>query len=292
MRPEVQTALDTLRKGDGSVEEALALLQNTVFNFSMKVCGHREDAEDTMQDVLLKFLPYLTKFENAQALAVWLYKVARNNCLTKRRHGKSHPREHLSLEELMPSGDELAALSAGFDATPEAWALRGEKADLLRNAILKVPAQYRLILVLHDMEGLSVDEVARVSGLRQGTVRVRLHRARLFVRRELAKRHSKGTVRRALPAENKPRSCRELFAALSDYMDGALDGAMCDELEKHLHGCAPCENFLASLERTVRECRSLQLECGPENTNKVREKLIREYRIVLQNLRAAQADPR
>ncbi len=292
MRPEVQTALETLRKGEGSVEEALALLQNTVFNFSMKVCGHREDAEDTMQDVLLKFLPFLSKFDNAQALAVWLYKVARNNCLTKRRRGKSQPREHLSLDELMPSGDELAALSAGPDATPEALALRGERADLLREAIVRVPPQYRLILVLHDMEGLSMEEVSRISGLREGTVRVRLHRARLFVRRELAKGRQKGMVRRAHLAQKKPRSCRELFAALSDYMDGALDGDMCEELERHLQGCTPCENFLASLEQIVRECGSLQPDCTPQNTNKVREKLMREYRVVLENLRVRQTTAR
>ena len=72
-----------------SVDRALALLQNTVYSFSMKVCGHPEDAEDTMQEVLVKLLPYLPKFENPQALSAWLYKVARNRCLMNRRGEKN-----------------------------------------------------------------------------------------------------------------------------------------------------------------------------------------------------------
>ncbi len=82
----MEQALELIRENrPESVDQALALLQNTVYSFSMKVCGHPEDAEDTMQDVLLKVLPYLPKFENPRALSVWLYKVARNRCLMNRR---------------------------------------------------------------------------------------------------------------------------------------------------------------------------------------------------------------
>ena len=189
MRPEIEQAVQLLQVHDPKDDDrALALLQNTVFNFSMKVCGHREDAEDTMQEVLLKSLPYLPKFQSPQALAVWLYKVARNNCLMKRRRSKFAPREHLSLEDLMPDQSEMAALSSGPNVTPEANVLRGENAHILRRAVLKLAPQYRIILVLHDMEGLDTSEVARIVGIREGTVRVRLHRARLFVRKELSKR--------------------------------------------------------------------------------------------------------
>src|ERR1700732_1027522 len=90
------------RKDSKSLEEALALLQKTVFSFSMKVCGQRQDAEDTMQEVLLKSVPNLPKFDNPKALMVWLYKVAKNRCLMSRRRSKFAPKEDLSLEELMP----------------------------------------------------------------------------------------------------------------------------------------------------------------------------------------------
>ena len=73
MSVTVERALELIRENSpGSIDRALALLQNTVYSFSMRVCGHRQDAEDTMQDVLLKSIPYLAKFDNPQALTVRL----------------------------------------------------------------------------------------------------------------------------------------------------------------------------------------------------------------------------
>jgi RNA polymerase sigma-70 factor, ECF subfamily len=188
MRSEIQQAILLLRRGDDeALEYALALLQNNVFSFSMKVCGQRQDAEDTMQDVLVKSVPYLPKFDSPKALAVWLYKVAKNRCLMSRRKSKFAPKEDLPLEELMPDQHELEQLSGGGSINPETFAIRSEEAGRLREAIHKLPPQYRIVLVLRDMEGLSDKEVAEITGLRTGTVRVCLHRARLFVRRELMK---------------------------------------------------------------------------------------------------------
>src|SRR5206468_6449557 len=181
-------AVQLLQRGDdAALEQALALLQNTVFSFSMRVCGRREDAEDTMQEVLLKSVPHLPKFDSPKALVVWLYKVAKNRCLMSRRRSKFTPNRELSLEELMLDRRELETLSAESGINPERFAIRSEEAGMLRVAIQKLPAQYRIVLVLRDMEGLSDEDVAEITGLRAGTVRVRLHRARLFVRKELMK---------------------------------------------------------------------------------------------------------
>jgi len=186
MRPEIEQAVHLLQRADdAALEEALALLQNTVFSFSMRVCGQREDAEDTMQEVLLKSVPHLPKFDSPKALLVWLYKVAKNRCLMNRRRSKFAPAQELSLDELMPDRKELERLTADGSINPEAFAIRSEEAGRLREAIQRLPTQYRTVLVLRDMEGLTDDEVAEITGLRSGTVRVRLHRARLFVRKEL-----------------------------------------------------------------------------------------------------------
>ncbi len=255
MRAEVEQALQTLQQGqpDG-LERALALLQDTVFSFSMKVCGHRENAEDTMQETLLKAVPYLQRFDSPKALGVWLYKVAKNNCLMSRRRSKFAPRQSLSLEELMPDREQLQHLQAGGDGTPEHALLQKESRQQLQQAILKLPPPYRLVLVLHDMEGLTSDEIARVLALREGTVRVRLHRARVYVRNELTKTRGGFRPRKRKPTQ-RPRHCRELFAELSDYLDGALDDQLCEELEKHMDGCQPCQAFLQSLEQTIEQCR-------------------------------------
>src|SRR5438309_2096213 len=116
MRPEIEQAIALLQRDDSqSLEEALSLLQNTVFSFSMRVCGQREDAEDTTQEVLVKSLSYLSRFENPKALLVWLYKVAKNRCLMSRRKSKFAPQRELSLEELMPGRQELEQLADYLD---------------------------------------------------------------------------------------------------------------------------------------------------------------------------------
>jgi RNA polymerase sigma-70 factor, ECF subfamily len=264
MRSEIEQAVLLLQRGDDeALEQALALLQNTVFSFSMRVCGQRQDAEDTMQEVLLKSVPHLPKFDSPKALVVWLYKVAKNRCLMSRRRSKFAPHRELSLEELMPDRRELERLSAESGINPERFAIRSEEAGMLREAIQKLPAQYRIVLVLRDMEGLTDEDVAEITGLRAATVRVRLHRARLFVRKELMKAwkpragHSFGSVvpHDTSPEELKPPRCKAMFAELSNYLDEQLDDSLCEELERHLDICGPCKVFLASLEATIEQCR-------------------------------------
>ncbi len=282
MRGDVEQALQQIQSGSpASLEKALGLLQNTVFSFSMKVCGHWEDAEDTAQDVLLKSIPYLSKFENPQALTVWLYKVARNRCISSHRGDKVAGRRNVSLDELMPDDRELQELLRSQAPSPETMALTSETAERLRLAVLAVPPQYRMVLVLHDMEDLSTAEVAQVMGLRPGTVRVRLHRARLLVRQELAR--ASGAVRSSdliiHAAAQAPRSlhCRNLFAALSDYIDGMIDDAVCEEMDRHIHDCEPCQAFLSSLQQAVAQCRAYQPGCEPRHGEEFRRDLLAKY---------------
>jgi RNA polymerase sigma-70 factor (ECF subfamily) len=299
VRVEIEEAVKLLSRGDDAgLEQALTLLQNTVFSFSMRICGQREDAEDTMQEVLLKSVPHLPKFTSPKALAVWLYKVAKNRCLMSRRRSKFAPRLDLSLDELMPDRKELAQLAAK-GLNPEAFAMRNEDAARLRSAIQKLPQPYRIVLVLRDMEGLTDDEVAEITGVRSGTVRVRLHRARLFVRKELMKAlkrgfegvpaasgtslqeqsgHEQSGIKRRTDDEARPARCKALFAELSNYLDEQLDDAPCEELERHLKGCEPCEAFLCSLKATIDGCRRSPAD-RPDRAKamKLRRKVLSDY---------------
>lgn len=291
MGTQVEQALQLIREGRSeSVEQALALLQNTVYSFSMKVCGHREDAEDTMQDVLLKSIPHLAKFDNPKALKVWLYRVTQNHCISRHRGMKAARSRHLSLDELMPNNHELSELLESDEPSPESKVLSAERAEHLRQAVLDTPPQYRIVLVLHDMEGLNTAEVAQVTGLREGTVRVRLHRGRLFVRRRLAElakhagaaKAARGAAPQPMPARS-PR-CRKLFAALSDFMDGVVDDAVCDEMDRHIGDCQPCQAFLSSLKDIVEQCKSYAPPCDSHRSAELRSKLVQQYRAAVSAL--------
>jgi len=299
MRSEIEQAVQLLQRGDdAALEQALALLQNTVFSFSMRVCGQREDAEDTMQEVLLKSVPHLPKFDSPKALVVWLYKVAKNRCLMNRRRSKFAPNPDLSLEELMPDRKELEQLGTDGSINPEAFAIRSQEAGRLRDAIQRLPPQYRIVLVLRDMEGLTDEEVAEITGLRSGTVRVRLHRARLFVRKELMKELKPGSRKAAVASrassqeqrlgneQPRPARCKAMFAELSNYLDEQLDDSLCEELERHLGGCEPCKAFLSSLKATVEQCRQSPTESPDrEKAAELCMKVLTDYeRLVAKNV--------
>jgi RNA polymerase sigma-70 factor (ECF subfamily) len=281
MRSDLDQAIALLKEGDENAQEkAIALLQQAVFAFGMRVCGQREDAEDTMQEVLVKAVPYLSKFDDSRALASWLYKVAKNRCLMSRRKSKFSPKQELSLEELMPDREELQVLGNLPIANPEGDTIRREEAQRLREAIRLLPPHYRIVIVLRDMEGFTDEEVGEITGLRPGTIRVRLHRARLFVRRELEKKKGRHTKSVHRPADSPPRSrrCRKMFAALSNYLDGELDDFSCEEIEAHLEGCEPCKKFLSSLEAAIQTCQQSPPDCPDrQKATVLRKQLLATY---------------
>jgi RNA polymerase sigma-70 factor, ECF subfamily len=115
--------------------------------------------------------------------------------------------------------------------------------------------------------------VASILGIREGTVRVRLHRARLFLRKELRRKPGAASPR---TAPTGGRSCRGMFASLSDYLDGIVDDAACEQMQKHIADCAPCQAFVESLRRTVEACRAYTPECHRKQAEFQRE-LLRKY---------------
>jgi RNA polymerase sigma-70 factor (ECF subfamily) len=290
MRPELLKAIGLLRDDTPeSVDKAIALLQNTVYSFSMKVCGHTEDAEDTMQEVLYRSLAHLAKIQDPQALAVWLYTVTRNRCWRMRRKPAGAPARTLSLDELMPDGEELGRLLQDAAESPESNALHSEQQNLLQQAVLRIPAPLRIVLVLHDMEDLTTDQVAQVLNLQPGTVRVRLHRARLSVRKEMSKApqaesskvQPEPIAKMARETERKgrkrPAECRELFANLSEYLDGRVEPVSCEQMREHIDGCPSCVLFLRDLRGAIDRCRALEVPFDSAVAPRLRSLLTREY---------------
>ncbi|MFZ0518836.1 MAG: sigma-70 family RNA polymerase sigma factor [Acidobacteriaceae bacterium] len=284
MRQELQKAIQLLRNDPAGVPHAIRLLQGTVFSFSMKLCGHREDAEDTMQDVLVSALPYLAKIEDPRALSVWLYTAARNRCWRKRKKESSH--KTVALEDLMPDGAELSALLTAAAASPEQKALTQEDQLRVHEAVLQLPPQYRLVLVLHDMEELDTEEVAAVLSLQPGTVRVRLHRARLLLRKELEKLHrgpETSSRRKKQSGAKRPRECMEIFGNLSEYLDGRMERKSCKQMRAHIDACPACIAFLSDLKLAIDRCRKLKMPFDGDTCSSLRRLLAEEYVRLLQS---------
>jgi RNA polymerase sigma-70 factor (ECF subfamily) len=291
MRQELIRATDLLRLNTPEAfEEAICLLQNTIYSFSMKVCGHPEDAEDTAQEVLFHSLGSLAKIQEPQALAVWLYTVTSNRCWRMRRKPANAPKHLLSLDELIPDDAELGLLLQDAAESPEQNILQGEQNHLLHQAVLRIPAQLRIVLVLCDMEELPTEQVAQILNLQPGTVRVRLHRARLSIRKEMnthlkvapktadrGRRAKKKSKHMQAQSEQRSLECRELFSNLSEYLDGRVEPATCDAMRRHIEACPACVVFLQSLRTAIDRCRSLTISCDPTVALRLRSILTQEY---------------
>ncbi len=286
MRSEFIQASTLLREDTPqAAAEAIGLLQNAVFSFSMKMCGHREDAEDTAQEVLFRSLKHLHKLKEPAALAAWLYTVARNRCRRLRSVAHESPARKLSLDELLPDATELNQLLLDSAASPERDALLGERRALLHQAVLRIPSQLRMVLVLHDMEELDTEQVAQILNLRAGTVRVRLHRARLALRKEMAvaMRDGHASAPRTMKSTNhdraaaRPKECRELFRSVSEYLDGRVNSQIAADMSAHIEQCPACVAFLRTLRTAIERCRSLEAKCDPAVALRLRTLLTEEY---------------
>lgn len=160
-----------------------------IFNYSQIVCGHREDAEEVVQETLLKVFENCDQLREPEHVRAWVFRIAKNACLVKRRKSIYAPQQELSLDELMPSrgtsGDPMKIEIADWSGIPEDEVLHSELQRVLDEAIGELPEIYRSVLLLRDVEELSTEETAHVLDLNTDAVKTRLHRARLLARKKL-----------------------------------------------------------------------------------------------------------
>lgn len=179
------------RDGDPAALEALVQShQDRVYSFAMRMCRNVEDAKDILQDTFLGVIRSIREFREESKFSTWLYRIAANACLKKRRRGVHDPtpEQELSLDDLMPRPDAEGRKPEipDWSGDAERALLQGELSARMESAIDKLPRDYKTVLVLRDVEGLSAEETAQALGLSVPAVKSRLHRARVFVRRELA----------------------------------------------------------------------------------------------------------
>lgn len=167
-------------RGDAEALEALLMrAQQVAYRFSLLVCGHPEDAEDVMQDALIRTYQHVGTIKDPGAFRTWLFRTVRNACLMKRRRRVQEP---VRMEAVEP---DSASDVASHDRGPDDLAINAWLGRTLREALAKLPPAYRMVVLLREMEGLSTREVAEVTGLTEDNVKTRLHRARTMLRESL-----------------------------------------------------------------------------------------------------------
>ena len=160
--------------------------EQKLYNFSLRMCRDAADAEDTVQETFLNVFRYLKDFRYETKFKNWLYRVAASTCIKKRRKSKFAPQQELSLDEFLPQDEtEVPDQVPKWALMPLDKLLSDELSDKINAAIFTLPEKYRLVIVLRDIEGFSTAETAQILNLSDANVKVRLHRARLFLRDKL-----------------------------------------------------------------------------------------------------------
>lgn len=186
--------LERAAAGDAAALETLMSRHSArVYRLAYGITRNTADAEEIVQDVFLALVVKGAAFEGRAALGTWLYRVTTNTALNKRR-GKRHQVE-TSLDDLLPAftadghreGDR-SFLLADWSGTPDRELLSGEARKILEDAIDRLPAHYRAVLVLKDVEELSNEAVAEAVGDTVAAVKTRLHRARMALREHVTRR--------------------------------------------------------------------------------------------------------
>jgi RNA polymerase sigma-70 factor (ECF subfamily) len=173
------------KAGDvGAFEELVKRYDRNVFRIAQHITQNREDAEDVVQDAFLKAYSNLGQFQGQSKFYTWLVRIAVNEALMKLR--RRRPERMVSLdEEVKTEDDSLPREVADWSPNPEQQYTQAELREILARTIQGLPASFRTVFVLRDVEGLSTEETAEALDLSVPAVKSRLLRARLQLRERL-----------------------------------------------------------------------------------------------------------
>ncbi|MEQ1947596.1 MAG: sigma-70 family RNA polymerase sigma factor [Bryobacteraceae bacterium] len=187
MDAEQDLALRLISGAPSAFDEFVDLYHGKIFRYSYAMCGQREDAEEVAQEALFKVFENLTQLRDPKLLKAWVFRIARNACLMKRRKSVFAPEKEISLDELRPSkdGDTQKIEIADWSGLPEDLASDAELRRALDAGVAQLPEMYRAVFLLRDVEGMPTTDSAEILGVTEDVVKTRLHRARLMLRKHL-----------------------------------------------------------------------------------------------------------
>lgn len=180
--------VERCRQGDMAAFGRLVVMyQDRVFNTCWRMCGNRADAEDLTQEAFVRALQSIDRFSGQSRFYTWVFRIAVNLVLSARRRSKHAARQSLDAPraEDDTSTTMAARLQASEDAPVEQVGDREQEARVMR-ALGELDEEHRAVVILRDLESLAYDEIAEVLDIPAGTVKSRLHRARLALRASLS----------------------------------------------------------------------------------------------------------
>jgi RNA polymerase sigma-70 factor (ECF subfamily) len=160
--------------------------EGAVYTIAVSILNNPEDAEEVVQEAVLKALSHLAEFRGEAKFSTWLMQITINEARLKLRKDRRHLYESVDEQRTSEDGEYFPKDFADWREVPSEALQRKELREALKRAIASLPLKYREVLILRDVQQLRIEEVARILGITQGSVKTRLLRARLRMRDALA----------------------------------------------------------------------------------------------------------
>jgi RNA polymerase sigma-70 factor (ECF subfamily) len=175
-------------RDERAFRELLDLHRDRVFNITYRMLGNRSEAEDVAQEVFITVFKTIDSFREEAKFSTWLYRVAVNHTKNRIKYlARRHERDRDELDEGVHSQQVNGAVTGMplRNAQPDKALASAQMESLMQEAIEALDEDQRAVVILRDVEELSIDEICQITGLPDGTVKSRLHRARLVLRKKL-----------------------------------------------------------------------------------------------------------
>jgi len=233
--------------------------QNRVYRLALSICRNEKDAEDILQNTLIKIFRNIAQFNSRSRLSTWIYRVAYNESLMflrKKRRLFNSANAFRNYAEHLPSG-----FAVTWSRLPDKEVLDKELRERIDAALKELPIQYRMPLLLHRIEGLSLLECSRVLSVKPSTVKTRLHRAYLMVKDRM-----NGYFKdRPEPKREMDQRCGRWTGFLSEYAQNKLNPRTRTSFHRHIKSCPGCNRFLNGYAQAIRitgalDCRDVPAE--------------------------------
>jgi RNA polymerase sigma-70 factor (ECF subfamily) len=179
------------QRDERAFNDLVELYDRRIFRLVFRMLGRREEAEDMVQEVFVQVFKSIESFRGDAKLATWIYRIAVNLC--KNRNKYLYRRKSEAQDELEPAAewrslDEARGVTSGEAAGPDQVVQGYQLEVIVKMSIAELEPDFREVLILRDVEDLTYEEIMEITGLAEGTVKSRIHRARSMLKEKVSRR--------------------------------------------------------------------------------------------------------
>ena len=235
-----------------------------IYGLGLRTCRSPEEAEDLVQETFMRAFKAWDGFEGRASPKTWLYTIAIRACQRMHRLRSGEPREMESIEELLPSKEKtLVDIPVDENGALDEM-IRQEMRDTVDSAITMLPIDFRVTLVLKDIAGLSVAETASVMGIKEATVKTRVHRARMLLRKVIGDKLPRREAGEDAGHGGPGHICFDLLYAKQEALDKGVPFPV-DDADL----CERCRSVFATLDIAQGACQDIRAGRYPDSLRKI-----------------------